>query len=79
MSQEELSDYPRAFRDWEAMPWETSDAPVWPWGYDKGKALDQIDSAELLRKRKWLSERHPYGWVVWVQEIDEVLTGRAGE
>lgn len=76
---EELDEFPRAFADDEIMPWERDrEAPLWLWGLDRGKRLDDIESKELVRKRKWL-ERDPAAFVDLIQAIDQVLTERGGE
>lgn len=78
---EELSDFPEALRDTERYPWEELVEPYrWLWGADRGKPLIDIDSRELLRKRRWLTERMGPGrcYMGLVQEIDRVLTERQG-
>lgn len=82
MSDESLSDFPRVFQEREPMPWEmTPCATRWQWGLDAGKLLTEIDSKELLRKRRWLAWRDPenayFGKII--AEIDAVLQDRMGE
>lgn len=75
---EELDDFPQAFANEEVMPWERDpDAPVWPWGLDRGKVLTEIASRELLRKLRWLQDRDTHQDLQ--QAIDAVLTERGGE
>jgi len=74
---EELSDYPRAFKDQEAAPWEESPRePIWPSGLDQGVPLRQMLSRELLRKRR-IAERAGWSWLIL--EIDAILLERGGE
>ena len=77
---ESLDEFPLAFRGApEPMPWETpSDAIRWQWGADKGKALTEIPSRELVRKRNWL-QRDPEAFAWLIRAIDQVLIERAGE
>ena len=80
---EELSDFPAAFMDSEPMPWDpvAGERYVWFWGADRGRALEEIDSRELLRKRRWLEDRMGPGrcYAGLVAEIDKELHSRMGE
>jgi len=80
---EDMSDFPEVLRDTEPMPWDpvAGERYIWLWGADRGRALEEIDSRELLRKRRWLEDRMGPGrcYAGLVAEIDRVLTERAGE
>ena len=78
-----FSEIPEALRGpKETMPWDEEIPPVlWMWGLDAGKALRDIGSKELLRKRGWLVKRQGlYGtyFDFLIAEIDQVLTERQG-
>lgn len=80
---ESLDDFPAVFMDSEPMPWDAvaGERYIWLWGADRGRALEEIDSRELLRKRRWLEERSGVGrcYHGLVQEIDKELISREGE
>lgn len=76
---EELDEFPD-FGTPDVMPWDAPGSPiVWQWGADMGRLLTDIDSRELVRKRRWLESRDPEAFVGLIQAIDDVLTGRGGE
>lgn len=74
---ESLDDFPAVFQTPDVMPWELPVSPVrWEWGADRGKSLSDIDSRELLRKRRWLVAHG--GFPRLVEAVDAVLTEREG-
>lgn len=82
---ESLDDFPESLRDTDVYPWdrepEAEAGYRWLWGLDRGKPLIDIDSRELLRKRRWLEARSGpnrcYGALI--AEVDKVLLARMGE
>lgn len=75
---ESLDEFPRALLGQEVMPWDDVPEPIiWEWGQDRGRALTDLPSANLVFKREWLAARNQGNyWSPLIAAIDTVLTER---